>query len=240
MDPLVCAVMVTGKPGREYLARKAIAAFLAQTYVRKRLVIINDGERLLQSHTPSIVEVQAEPGLSLGELRNKAIELMPDDVNYLVQWDDDDYSHPSRIKWQLANTPPGMASVLRYEVHGDMRSRAIKLCMPTKMHHYGFAGTLMHPLPTNFRYPAKAKGEDSRFVKQWRENNQLKVIVNTDRPAMYLRIFHGKNTWDAAHVMGFPRAPVPLATTERHRVLTVLDDYINASAKSCNHRPAAP
>lgn len=238
MDPLVRAVMITGKPGREYLARIAVNAFLEQRYPNKQLFILNDGKRLLEDPPPHVIEYAAPPGLSLGALRNMAMQMTPVKVDYLMQWDDDDYSHPMRMQWQVDRTPRGTASVLRFETHIKIGGTDPRVCVPTRKPGYGFAGTLMHPAETPFRYPETAKGEDSEFVRQWRKSDQLVVLQNEDYPALYTRLAHHVNTWSTQHIMSFPRGNVPLSNAERCRVVKLAHRYALAFAESCNRAPA--
>lgn len=237
MDPLIRAVMITGKPGREYLARMAITSFLEQKYPRKQLLIVNDGEPLLKDPVEDVIEHRIPGGLTLGALRNLALDLSPPEVDYLVQWDDDDYSHPQRLRWQIDATPTGAASVLRYTTNICLGRKAPRICTPTRVPGYGFAGTIMHPAKTAFRYPEEAKGEDSKFSRQWRNAGRMHVLHNVQMPALYLRFFHGNNTWSERHILGFPRAPISLSPTERTRVLKLANTYANASAKSCSRGP---
>lgn len=231
----ICAVMVTGKPGREYLARMAIRAFQQQRYQAKRLLIVNDGTPLLAESIEGIRELIVPPGNTLGRLRNIALESMDPGIDLVVQWDDDDYSHPQRLRWQASQKfAKPTATVLRYEVHCNLLSGETKLCRPTRQAAYGFPGTLMHPLPTKFRYPEVAKSEDTVFLRAWRDDHRLRVLVNDKIPHLYVRFFHGLNTWSEKHVMGFPAAAMPLKPEIREEVETLRQSYLQLRESAGN------
>jgi mannosyltransferase OCH1-like enzyme/glycosyltransferase involved in cell wall biosynthesis len=102
--PLVSCLMVT--KNRDQLARSAIECFLNQTYPDKELIIIDDGDRhelekfVTELNSPQIVYYRLpSQGLTLGELRNLAVEKATG--YYLAQWDDDDLYHPQRLELQV-------------------------------------------------------------------------------------------------------------------------------------------
>lgn len=80
--PRVAAVMLCS-PGREAYQSQAIRALTEQTYDNVRLV-----------------QVPAVPGVSIGEMRNRANALAAT-ADIIVHWDDDDWSHPRRIEEQV-------------------------------------------------------------------------------------------------------------------------------------------
>ncbi len=85
-EPLVCCVMITNN--RRELADRAVRCFEAQTYPNLALFVSDN------SHIT---------GMSIGALRNdaisRAIERHKPDI--LINWDDDDVSHPNRIASQV-------------------------------------------------------------------------------------------------------------------------------------------
>ena len=76
------------------------------------MVILHDGDETWHQECESIVASngenassaislhRVEPGLSLGELRNRSVELAQGHL--VCQWDDDDRSHPMRLSVQVA------------------------------------------------------------------------------------------------------------------------------------------
>lgn len=239
MSVNITAVMVTGKPNREYLARMAVRSFQQQKYQAKSLLIVNDGVPLLTEPVDGIRELVVPPGNTLGALRNMALEAVDPATHLVVQWDDDDYSHPQRLRWQSNfKFAKPTATVLRYEIHCHMHTGEMKICRPTKQPNYGFPGTLMHPMPTKFRYPEFPKSEDTVFLRAWRDDHRLRVLVNDLQPQLYVRFFHGLNTWSEKHVMGFPASPMPISKETQAWVEGLRQEYLSASAAACSQQSA--
>lgn len=201
----VTAVLVTGKTENRFkLAQRAVTSWLRQTHAgRHELLVVNDhpSVRLFGPHfhmPPHTRELIVPDRRSLGELRNIGIEHTFTD--YLVQWDDDDYSGASRLLWQQEHTPQGKASILRFELHCDLLTgdafvndgMSIPRCG-------GFPGTMMWPRAAGCRFPAIGKSEDMRFVEALQSTCGVEVLKND--PLLYSRFYHGDNTWDQQHVM---------------------------------------
>ena len=203
--PLVNCVMVTGKtPERVAFAKLARLSFREQTYARKRLVIITTAasDDWADETSENVVVVRvADPATPLGTLRNLGLsKCLP---GYVVQWDDDDWSHPERIAWQQGWTAANEASLLRYQIrYSLLRDAAFVMRYDSR----GIPDTLMHPLTANqveLAYEAVGKHEDSRFRNKYFAGAE--ALLNSDAifpgPAMHIRFYHGFNTWDEQHVM---------------------------------------
>ena len=104
---VVCVMLANGRPG---MVQRAVESFRAQTYdpCRRLLLVFDSGTpRNLQSASDSENEVwQPAPGWenkSFGALRNGANKLAAAyGAEILCHWDSDDWSHPQRIKEQVA------------------------------------------------------------------------------------------------------------------------------------------
>src|SRR3954465_8432998 len=103
MLPLVTCLCLT-RNRREWLPR-AIACFQAQTYERRELLIVADGDdvRDLVAGLPAL-----PPGtlgctgarLGIGAKRNWGCQRATGEL--IAHWDDDDYSAPTRLADQVA------------------------------------------------------------------------------------------------------------------------------------------
>lgn len=198
----VTGVMVMGKDeSRIKLARRAAFSWQRQTYLgRRELLIVNDHPelRVYPNGAPDGIREHIVPErLSLGALRNIGIEQAQCD--YLVQWDDDDFSHPNRLIWQAEHTQPGVDSTLRYEVHYDDTAGTMFVNDGASIRGCGFPGTMMWPRLLPNRFPEIGKREDMEFIEQLKHQRKLLVLEN--EPIMYCRIYHGDNTWGQGHVM---------------------------------------
>lgn len=202
----ITAVMVTGKTTKRYpIAMGAVQSFLAQEYSgRKLLLIINDNPiPLFPDHTTipaNVVElhVRHDKKYTLGELRNIAFDHVAKD-GYMVQWDDDDWSHPLRLQYQVDATDDGCASILRWQTQYDLRTGKCFAGCGKEARVSGFAGTMLFPAATEARFTLKPKGEDTDFLVALRKEMELKVISNS--PTLFMHFCHENNTWHPEHVM---------------------------------------
>ena len=205
--------MVTGhKPERRRLAEVALRCFLSQTYRRTELLIISTGEEFKAA--PNIHVLYASHARTLGELRNLGIENARGE--YVIQWDDDDWHHPERISEQMklagdSHTCCVLSSQLRYNLLSTLSGE--------RVYRRGIDGTILHAQSTPYRYVSVRKGEDAKFFSQFR----VKRILRT-RSELYVRLYHGTNTWDAHHIM---KSLLPITTEHRRFLEThVLPDYL--------------
>lgn len=225
MSCLVSAVMITGKdPRRNQLAIKSIISFLAQTWINKELVVINDGEPLGADHWSQpaqngypAVEIReimiaypaihpAPPRLTLGELRNRGLQEAKGE--YICQWDDDDFSHEERIErqMQLALEHPGCPVTLSHQIRVGLKNgnALVWKGMPLRDgRDCGIVGTILHP-KTVIGYAAEGKHEDSHFIAKWPD---VRVLNNVDHPELYIRTYSGYNTFGERHVLSYVAGP---------------------------------
>jgi hypothetical protein len=211
--PKVTAVMCTGLPGRTALALAAVRSFYAQNHPHREMLIYNhskdqEHEFRLTEHLPQppdgvvLREILVDPFPTLGDMRSSALDRVTPDTKYVVQWDDDDWSHPTRITRQLnalqaAQTPGACCTLgcqVRYSVPKNTAFRHVN-------RKEGIAGTIMHPHDGN-RYQAEHGTEDSTFLKEhYLPEGKCVVLCDTDMPELYLRFFHKGNLCSERHVM---------------------------------------
>ena len=103
-QPTVCVVMLVN--GREAMTRRAIASFRAQTYERKRLVVVNSGDAQITTDAMrgEFTGIYAGPQVTIGVLRNAGNQLAVQkfDPSFIAHMDSDDWSHPRRLEEQVA------------------------------------------------------------------------------------------------------------------------------------------
>jgi len=202
--PLVSCLMVTrDRPGHAVMAARA---FLRQTHPDCELVVVDDGNvdygPFLPAGTDGHViryhRVDDGRQRTLGEMRNLSLQLAAGD--WWAQWDDDEWYHPERIATQLAAATNAdvAGSVLRWTLmHVDAPPYAGR---PFRA-DAGFAtpGTILHRR-TDLRYPAASRGEDSWFLRAARRRGAL-VVLGAEHSHLFIRCFHGANTWDDRHFL---------------------------------------
>lgn len=194
MKLLISALMITGKSEERYdLACMAVDCFRDQTWDNKELIVINTSPSAPWFDGVENIREFKTDEKPLGELRNLSYEKAEGD--YFIQWDDDDYHAPNRMEWQYKHHEEDHLSLLERQVRYDI----IKHKGTVFSFNSGIEGTMFHG-PTDFSYPDMDKGEDSEFCNQFRDDD--KVNVQNNPASLYIRIFHGGNTWDRDHIMG--------------------------------------
>ncbi|MGC1563553.1 MAG: glycosyltransferase family A protein [Bradyrhizobium sp.] len=213
-DPPVTAVMITGLHRERYaMARISIECFKSQSYPNKNLLIVNHGEESLATADSRIQELRIHKSRwhTVGDLRNLALEHATGD--FIINWDDDDWHHSQRIEVQMQARAEDTAVLLRTRIHHDLISGRSRYAEYPK----GAEATILHPRRVPYRYPSLLRGSDSVFAQQFR----VRLPIEND-PALHIRFFHGRNLWDAAHIMG-PVAgsatPAESELNDEHRAL---------------------
>lgn len=195
----VTAVMVTGHdPARRRIARLTAESFPRQTYRDTELLIINQGEiPLLTRPIARVREVMAGRGLVVGQLRNLAWKYVSTDL--MTCWDDDDIYHPDRLDAQIQRYT-GKPVALDTEVIVNLQSNEAMVFY----RRTGFENSLLWPTAAKSRYAESPRGSDTTFVNALsQEFGNVQTIEND--PLLYVRLFHGRNVWDAEHFFEVPR-----------------------------------
>ncbi len=192
----VVCLMVTSN--RLPLVKRAVRYFQNQSYARRELLVLDDGEDetgafIASLGDPSIRHVRPDrPGLKLGELRNLAVKLAEGD--YFLQWDDDDWYHPNRIKVQLAALQYAKSEfclLSRWTLAWPARRL---FCHSRELSCEGSVLGLRKAMP---QYPEMACGEDSALVGALLQSSARVCFV--DHPELYVHVVHGKNTHSDEH-----------------------------------------
>jgi predicted O-linked N-acetylglucosamine transferase (SPINDLY family)/mannosyltransferase OCH1-like enzyme/glycosyltransferase involved in cell wall biosynthesis len=192
----VTCVMVTR--GRPLQARQAVDCFVAQSYPHRELLIVTEAiDPSLRayidhlSHARIHVFEVGEIGLTLGELRNMAVDRASGEL--VCQWDDDDLYHPDRLTEQvraLSNANADACLLSRWMIWWPREQR---LAISNAR---AWEGSLLARRSKMPRYPAIARGEDTLVVDHLMKHHR---VITIDLPHLYLYIVHGGNTWNADH-----------------------------------------
>ncbi|MFM8322927.1 MAG: glycosyltransferase [Chloroflexota bacterium] len=194
--PLISCMMVTrGRPG---LAQRAAACFLQQTYPNRELVIIDDdpdpqlGEWAAALGDARVRHIRLpDEGLTLGELRNRAVEQAHG--AFLAQWDDDDLSDPQRLELQMAALHALGADACLLQRHQMWWPEAQRLAFSPPRYWESSFICRRDLLPA---YPAQRKGEDTLAIQLLLRKGRVALL---DLPRLYTYVFHGCNTFEAGH-----------------------------------------
>jgi glycosyltransferase involved in cell wall biosynthesis len=199
MRAKVSAIMVTGhRIERRRLALTAIECFRSQTWKDRELVIVNTGAAFTLGDT-NIREVWLRQGdLTLGDLRNIGIEVARGE--WIIQWDDDDWHHAERMEAQMLKARHDAACLLGSQMRHSFRTGDTVV----KHLEHGIEGTILHARYISHRYPSLERGEDTEFLRRFPS-----TVVLRGREELYVRFFHGANTWDERHIMNTTSRPKP-------------------------------
>lgn len=227
--------MVTGhQAGRERFARVAVRSFQAQTYQPRELVILNQSLGLPQTYRIladeffqhphigeykakdyTIREIMAPTAKTLGDARNQTLEMARGE--WMLPWDDDDFSHPDRITQQMARRNGQRAVVpTNYICYSFPNNTAYV------QRHRWCSGLMLFPR-TDWRYEPKPSSEDWSLMELFPDR------IRWENPShLYIRSYHGENTWDERHVMGRFKGVVGqwiLMTPQQDYLRSVLSEY---------------
>ena len=201
--PKVSCVMVTAD--RSALCRRAIWCYLQQSYPNKELVILDNGretiEPLLDDFPNSEFryrKIVKTPEITLGDLRNMALEMATGEF-IIPQWDDDDWYHPDRITLQVDKLNEGydacsLAGTLMHVNREPFFDRPYIGLLPN-----GVPPTIMHRRDDSIRYPSLPRTEDTVYVNEWVKKKYVQLPASVSY--LYVRSFHGNNTWEIDHFL---------------------------------------
>lgn len=205
----VVAIMITGKnDARLSMARQSVLQFREQTYSPKKLVIINHGnmpvlttQRVGLSPGNDIVELQIEKtSLTLGDMRNMALNLVPMGNAAWITWDDDDWRDPDFLSWLAKEMVDKQADVVLFSKRHEFNNTT-HFAWITELKS-GFVTCLVRSDP-RIRYQQKDTMEDTHLKALFKQlglrTHVIAPAAMNDRHVRYLRIVHGENTSEFIH-----------------------------------------
>ncbi len=197
--PLVSCLMPTSD--RPEFAALAISRFLAQDYPAAELIVVDDGEQplpvALVTHE-RIRYVRLAERQSIGAKRNLACREAQGE--FLVQWDDDDWHGPGRIRRQVEPLLAGRAEIsgLSDTLMLDLARLEFWQPSPESFRRLAFSGvhcgTLAYRRDVSDRltcYPDFSLGEDVAFLRPALAAGCRVEPVPAGRDFVYVR--HGRN-----------------------------------------------
>lgn len=183
---LVSCIMPT-KDRRPFIAR-AVECFFAQTYEKKQLVVLDNGEPIADLlPKDSRIKYARMPGKqTTGALRNLCCQLA--DGEFIAHWDDDDWSHPDRLAEQVEALGDKQVTGYRSIFFHGPGSEAYRYTGPKQ---FAVGASLLYRRAwwQGNRFPAQQVGEDSAFVTK-----AAAVIVVTDGCGRLVASTHAGNT----------------------------------------------
>jgi len=193
-DPLVSCTMPTHN--RRPFVGRAIDYFLRQDYPNRELVVIDDGTdpvRDLVPDDPRICYVHLPARIPLGAKRNLACAGARGDI--IMHWDDDDWSAPWRISYQVHHLLERQADICgsnRLLFYEPQTNRSWRFIVLSGSRGWVAGGTFCYTRAfwKRHRFQSIDIGEDARFVMQVAA---AKLAVLPD-DGFYLALIHARNT----------------------------------------------
>lgn len=191
---LISCIMPTAD--RRSFVPAAIRCFLAQNYNEKELVIVDDGADSvadLVPDDPRIRYFRNEPRQPVGAKRNFACRAARGEV--LVHWDDDDWSAPWRLRYQVEQLHAEGADICglsRVWFYASEEKRAWEYVYPSRQKPWVYGASLCYTREFWQRHPFPEirQGEDTRFV--WADTRARVHALPDSR--FLVAMIHGKNT----------------------------------------------
>ncbi len=190
LPPIYC-ILMTGKNEERYkFVDIALENFLQQTYKNKFMIIVNHGTRMLNLPYENIYEVMFNKQyLTLGDMRNYAIDLIPLNSLWTI-WDDDDWRHSKYLDILYKKLIENNSDVvfIKNRLDFNMNNGFVYRC---KFDH-GMPFFLAKKTEV-VRYLPKDSLEDIRLHNDFELNNKKITLIDND-PRLYIRTLHITNT----------------------------------------------
>ena len=194
--------IVTSFYNTEEFVDSVFESILNQTYENKELIFVYEDNNqyidviksTFNSKLIKYIEVPSIPKKTLGELRNISIDKSNGTV--LLQWDDDDIYHKTRILSQYTF----MNKINANAVMLDQRLLLIDDVL-YKTNIWPFEGSMMIKkkiFTENIihRYTEANKGEDTNILMELLKTNNIEFM---SCPYLYLYRYTGDNVWNKEH-----------------------------------------
>lgn len=164
---LVSCIMPT-KNRRSFIPA-AIACFQAQTYDKKELLIVDNGDSVadLMPNDRRIRYMRLTATQTTGQLRNFCCQQARGE--FIAHWDDDDWSHPRRLEEQIVELGEKQVTGYRGIVfHGP----GDDVWMYSGVHGFAVGTSLLYRRKywEQNRFVNQQIGEDGEFVRRARES----------------------------------------------------------------------
>ncbi len=233
-EPLISCLCVTRD--RAPLLERAVRSFRDQEYGHKELVIVYEsddpatGKFLTGISDDNILKIQvpAAPRLTLGGLRNLAIE--ESRGGYFCQWDDDDFSHNQRLSFQMeVLRQSAMPACVMF--HWLMFDETCGQAYVSSMRPW--EGSLLCKkslIGDELSYENKSRGEDTSLISGLFSKNLVFPVI---MPKLYIYVYHGGNVWTEEHWSGIFRGSTKLSAESSRIIQDILDGkYTGEEASS--------
>lgn len=168
MQPLISCIMPT-RNRREYIPA-AILCYLSQTWRNKELIILDDGNEYVADLIPGRSDIRHCRAdhkllLTVGAKRNRLCAMATG--AFIAHWDDDDVSHPERLREQYKLLISNQAGLVGYRSMFFIDEELQKAYLYEGAPRYALGTSLFYRKETwrGHKFPDQLVGEDGAFVK---------------------------------------------------------------------------
>ncbi len=223
-DALISCLCVTER--RVPLLRRAVTCFLAQTWSARELLVVHEDadtatcDWLARHPHPLIrpLRIASSPRLSLGEKRQLSVEAARG--QYVANWDDDDWSAPTRLaeQMQVIDDSGRAVCVLHQWIVYDQSLGQAWLSAGRLWEASMVARRSVMP-----RYQPINREEDTRVVQELARGEHIAALRS---PHLYIYVYHGANVGSRTHFKRiiFKPAEAQLSPAFAQRVAGLLND----------------
>lgn len=196
-NPDIYCILITGKNEDRYkFIPLAIENFKMQTYKYKKLLIINHGSNKIKTtnkdymYNPDIIEINIEKGiLTLGDIRNYALDIIPLNALWTV-WDDDDWRSKVYLEEMYKSLVKYRADVVFFK--NRLEYNILNNFAYQSRFNFGMPFILSKKIE-KIRYLPRESLEDVDLHVDYLKADKKVVILDND-PRFYIRIIHESNT----------------------------------------------
>lgn len=196
-----CICITKNEPS---LLTRAISCFKTQSYTNKELLVVYESDNLQihdvmnaaenRGNNIFFIELPANPKVTLGALKNKAIELCRGE--YFCQWDDDDWYADDRLTIQMEAIIKNDAQVSFFGHWIFYDAIAEIAYLSFKRNWEGSIVCKKSIVTEDVKYALLPKLEDTPFVNMISGMYRITQVI---KPGSYIYVYHGNNTWDFLH-----------------------------------------
>ena len=229
MLPPVYAIMITNTDKRLDIAKKVgMRNFIEQTYFNKHLIVVNHGKVKLLKNQSDRYELMIEKNdLSLGDMRNLALDLVPMNSIWYVH-DDDDIRPNDYVSFLVKKLLDSKATAVFIKYR-------IEYIMPTAfvyVHKFenGTTHVMMRKID-KFKYLDEDTLEDVMIQDHLGKFKQKYITLDND-PKLYIRLNHYDNTSPfASEIKSSIGINNPLSNYKEYEISDKDKDYAHRMVK---------
>lgn len=227
--PLVTAILAFSDVSRLSLARKTVNNFIRQNYTPYELIVVNGTDNFVLTNDGmmtesmakqgcNLLEVRAPAGLNAAAMRNCGIRAATG--QWILPVDDDDWSHPTRLMYQMAHRRGTCPVLLRHQLRIDVSplreiDREVGGSFKPSLHlvdkpETGVSSTMLFPRQVNgasngiswFYDESINIGEHDELLARIAEEEGGHVVVDNSHntfvtgmhwPILSIAVYHGMN-----------------------------------------------